>query len=162
MDLFEDNMALVTGIYNKRFSHLAWLKEDLIQCGYLGLFKACETFDETKGYQFSTYAGKCIINSMLMFLRKENQHINNDINFDIEFNEGEDISIFDILSDDIDYVNLLDFKNFIKGNLNNEILELYVQGYTIKEISTELKMSRNCVSRKIKKEIEKYKQYIKS
>ena len=78
---FEENMALVVNIYNKRFGHLAWLKDDLLQCGYMGLFKACQTFNAAKGYQFSTYAARCIINAMLMFLRKENSHIKNDINF---------------------------------------------------------------------------------
>lgn len=158
---FEDNMALVTDIYNKRFTHLSWLKDDLIQCGYMGLFKACQTFKESKGYKFSTYAGKCIINSMLMFLRKENKHINNDINFDISFEEGEDVSIFDIINKtEYDFGNSLDFQNFIEYSKNKKILQLYIQGYTLKEISLQLNLSRTCISRKIKKELQNYKNYI--
>ena len=157
---FESNMALVVDIYNKRFSHLSWLKDDLLQCGYMGLFKACKTFDPTKGCQFSTYAARCIINSILMFLRKENKHINFDTNFEINFDEGEEIPILDLLQSSDDLERGLDLRNFIKHSKNRKIVELYVDGFTIKEISEKFQISRNCVSRKIKKELQNYKKYL--
>lgn len=44
-------------------------KEDLLQEGYIGLWKACLTFDKDKGYQFSTYACKCIDSQIRTMLR---------------------------------------------------------------------------------------------
>lgn len=45
-------------------------KDDIIQSGYEGLWKACLSFDETKGYEFSTYAFPTIKGTILRMLRE--------------------------------------------------------------------------------------------
>lgn len=71
---FDSNVNLVYMTFNQWYWMYGWLEEDLIQEGMIGLWKACQTFDVTRGNLFSTYAVKCIKNEMGMFLRKESRY----------------------------------------------------------------------------------------
>lgn len=149
--LFNENIGLVIYLYNKRFNNLSWLRDDLIQSGYIGLWNACRTFKEENKCKFSTYASRCIINSMLMLIRKENKHILNDCNCSLEV-EDEEVSITGIIPVENDFIDL-DLERQLK---NNKILNLYIEGYNIKEISKILNISRNTVCKRLKQEILKY------
>lgn len=63
MELFQKNMRLVYYVVNKMTSHhdigrsySGYEKDDLNQIGMIGLWKACQRFDENLGVKFSTYA----------------------------------------------------------------------------------------------------------
>lgn len=43
--------------------------EDCVASGMVGLVRGVQTFDETKGYQLSTYLSKCILNEVYMYFR---------------------------------------------------------------------------------------------
>lgn len=63
-------------------------KEDLIQEGLIGLLKAVRTYDESKGFTFSTYAWRCIKNSVISELRRyERFGIKNEVSMD-EISQG--------------------------------------------------------------------------
>ena len=66
--LIEHNLRLVAFIVNKKYPD-SNDQDDLISIGTIGLIRAAETFDYTKGHQFSTYASKCIDNA-ITHLRK--------------------------------------------------------------------------------------------
>lgn len=69
-----ENLKLVNHILQKQFPNLA-RNEDMFQIGCVGLIKAVDTFNEDAGISFSTYASKCIMNEILMELRKQQKQV---------------------------------------------------------------------------------------
>ena len=59
--LIERNLRLVAHVA-KKYQNSFQDMEDLIATGAIGLIKAVDTFDETKGSRLFTYAVRCIDN----------------------------------------------------------------------------------------------------
>lgn len=55
-ELVEHNLRLVISVARKYIGHAGMTFMDLVQEGNIGLMKAADKFDPTKGYKFSTYA----------------------------------------------------------------------------------------------------------
>ncbi len=72
--LIEHNLRLVAHIIKKRYNG-ARDQDDLVSIGTIGLIKAVDTFDSSKGPRLATYAARCIENATLsqmsFWLRKE-------------------------------------------------------------------------------------------
>ena len=72
--LVEHNLRLVAHIIKKHYAN-ARDQEDLVSIGTIGLIKAVDTFDASKGPRIATYASRCIENATLsqmsFWLRKE-------------------------------------------------------------------------------------------
>lgn len=66
--LVSENMGLVHACAN-RFRGRGVDYEDLVQSGCIGLLKAAEGFDETRGFMFSTYAVPAIIGEIKRIFR---------------------------------------------------------------------------------------------
>ncbi len=62
-ELFREASPLVEIIASK-YINSPLEKEDLMQEGMIGLFRAIESYDESKGARFKTYAERCIDNAM--------------------------------------------------------------------------------------------------
>ena len=113
--LIEANLPLVTSI-SKKFTNRGYEYEDIYQIGCMGLVKSIKNFDEKYNVKFSTYSSQCIRNEILMYLRKENKHL------DVK-------SIDDILSEDKDGNTLVlseiiaDKSNYYEDRDVNEVLE---------------------------------------
>lgn len=73
--MFNANIQLVHHILKKTLRIVGSDPEydDYAQEGFIGLMKACETFDDSKGSKFSAYASICIRNSIIMYLRKNSR-----------------------------------------------------------------------------------------
>ena len=70
--LINHNMRLVAHIV-KKYSGSAE-NDDLISVGSIGLIKAINTYDESKGTGLATYTARCIENEILMLLRANKKH----------------------------------------------------------------------------------------
>lgn len=80
--LVTENIKLIY-LVMKRFKNRGIDTDDLFQIGAVGLTKAAERFDESKGYAFSTYAVPMIIGEIQRFIRDDGMlHISRKIKDD--------------------------------------------------------------------------------
>ena len=104
-ELIEHNLRLVAYIA-RRFENTGINIEDLISIGTIGLIKAIETFQLSKGIKLATYASRCIENEILMYLRKiANQKT--ELSFDEPLNtdwDGNELLLSDVLGTEPDLV----------------------------------------------------------
>lgn len=76
-EIIEHNIRFVIHIVKNRFNNTEYDEDELISIGITGLIKAVESFNVEKNAKFSSYANKCIINEILMFIRKNKKSLNN-------------------------------------------------------------------------------------
>ena len=82
-------------------------QEDLVSIGTIGLIKAVDTFDPSKGIRLSSYASRCIENEILMYLRKSSQ-LRHEVSIDDPLHvdwDGNELLLSDLLGSDPDAVN---------------------------------------------------------
>lgn len=166
--LITDNMRLVYHMYGKIGDGLIKenYKEDIISEGMLGLCKAADTFDESRGVRFSTYAAMCIRNAMLMFIRKTSKHYPHEVSLNMVIGrDAEDsvLTLADIIEDEsqsedeiITRIMLEDFEGK-QTPIDKKIINELKKGKRQIEIGRELGMSQAQVSRRIRKMREKFR-----
>ena len=103
--LIERNLRLVAHIV-KKYSFPNKDVDELISIGTVGLIKAIDSFDASKGTRLATYASRCIENEILMLFRnnkkqKSEVYLEDPIGVD---KEGNEFCLMDILSNDKDSV----------------------------------------------------------
>ena len=102
--LINHNIGLVVYFVRTDFKDTNYDKKELVSVGCLGLIKAVDTYDISKGNEFSTYAGRCIINEINYFLRglKKNSKV---LSFeDVAYlsSDGNDLKLEDVIPSKID------------------------------------------------------------
>lgn len=171
--LVEHNLRLVAHIIKKYYSADSE-NDELISVGTVGLIKAINTFDGSKGVRLATYASRCIDNEILMYFRNQKKTAL-DISMEepIETDsEGNPLTLMDIISTDDTIVEDLTLKANIKCMIRyiNEIADerernLIIMRYglngrepkTQNEIAQIYGISRSYVSRLETKIIKKLK-----
>lgn len=161
--LINHNLRLVAHIV-KKYSG-AGEADDLISVGAIGLIKAINTFEYSKGTQLSTYAAKCIENEILMLLRVNKKHTNvvsiqDSLGQD---KDGNEIELEDILCTDTNVVFDTVKNNILVDKLNKIIEESLSEreakiikmryglnntpALTQREVAVKLGISRSYISR---------------
>ena len=97
--LIEHNLRLVAHIIKKQYAH-AKDQEDLISIGTVGLIKAVDTFDVSKGNRLASYASRCIENEIRMHFRaakKTERDVSLSEPIDTD-SEGHPLTLMDVLA----------------------------------------------------------------
>lgn len=96
--LIERNLRLVAHVA-KKYNQCDREMEELISVGTIGLIKAIDSFDGSKGNKLVTYASKCIDNEILMMMRNGKKRLR-----DVSLyepvgtdREGNEINLLDII-----------------------------------------------------------------
>lgn len=165
--LVEHNLRLVAHIVKKYCSNPTE-QDDLISIGTIGLIKAVNTFDDSKGIKLATYASKCIENEILMYFRSmkksaQDISINEPIDSD---SEGNPLTLMDIIctedtiSDEIDEkITIQKLYKYVEEIDNEREKTIIIMRYglyctepkTQRQIAKLLNISRSYVSRIEKK-----------
>lgn len=172
--LIERNLRLVAHIAKKYYSENRD-NEDMISIGIIGLIKAVNTYNPSKGNRLVTYASKCIENELLMMLRSEKKRnrevsLNEPIGMD---KEGNTISLIDVMeNDDIDTLKKMEnaedivrVREYVGKVLTKREQDIIIRRYgldgeepvTQKMVGQEMGISRSYVSRIEKKALDKLK-----
>jgi RNA polymerase sporulation-specific sigma factor len=162
--LVERNLRLVAHIV-KKYSYPGKDVDDLISIGTVGLIKAIDSFDTSKGTRLATYAARCIENEILMLIRSNKKtkgevYLQDPIGSDTEGNEislidvlsSNEDSIFEIVENKIQIKKLYDKINFALMDREKTVIQMrygLLDGNprTQREIALTLGVSRSYVSR---------------
>ncbi len=174
--LISHNLRLVAHIAKKYQG--AYDNDDIISVGTIGLIKAINTFDDSKGSQLATYTARCIENEILMLLRSNKKHKNTVSLSDVigTDKEGNELTLIDLIADEEESVlskvekkiQSGNFLEFVKKTLDQREYKILVLRYGLnggaplpqREVASLLKISRSYISRIEKKAIEKLKNSI--
>ncbi len=175
--LISHNLRLVAHIVKKYQG--AENTDDLISVGSIGLIKAINTYQPSKGTQLATYTARCIENEILMLLRSNRKHRNvvslsdtfgtdkdgNELTFMDLISVGED-SVFKQVDRNIQRGRFLAAVKRVLSDREYRIITLRygLEGNPVlpqREVAKLMKISRSYISRIEKKAVEKLRAAIK-
>lgn len=170
--LVERNLRLVAHIV-KKYSSYDRDTEDLLSTGTIGLIKAINTYDASKGNKLGTYASRCIENELLMLLRQERKSsrevsLYEPIGADKEGNEIHLMDIMEctnenVLDDLITQHHIQTIYQFLHSALTPREQKVIIMRYglfqhppvTQRDVAAQMGISRSYVSRIEKRALEK-------
>ena len=175
--LIEHNLRLVAHIVKKYYT-AARDQEDLVSVGTVGLIKAIDSFDISKGARFATYAGKCLQNEILMYFRAQKKHagvtsISDPVDVD---KDGNPLTYLEIIACPDDIVDSIDRKiklekiaKAIRSILTDRERKIIMLRYGLnksgthyaqRDVAKKLNISRSYVSRIEKTALDKIRDYV--
>lgn len=131
---------------SKMLRHSGFEVDDLMQEGFLGLFRAYETFNEEHEVKFSAYANVCITNSITTAISKKSSYIRkeyidiDDLLSDINSNTPESIILEKEKMQELYHImtKLLSEKEWL-------IFRLFLTGCTYEQIAQELNLQQKVI-----------------
>lgn len=150
-------------------------KEDIVQEGLIGLFKAIKSYDLEKQNSFKTFANLCIERQLITAIKTSNRQKHSPLNFYLSLNtsaydnDETDSSLIDIfesnlIEDPLDTITKKEYyqtvEDAIDKNLSSfekQVLSRYINGKSYvriaEELNTQVKSIDNAIQRIRKKAI---------
>lgn len=127
-------------------------REDVIQEGRIGLYKAMRDYNRDKGCSFNTFADLCIVRSMLSAVKQGNRLKHSPLNDYSSLTPMDDNSVSEETAGKVDYwalehnpadviINQENFDEIMKkideilSKYERQVLDLYIKGMDYKEIA---------------------------
>lgn len=173
----------VVSMKANKFFMIGSEREDIMQEGYIGLYKAVKSFDAEKQNSFKTFAGLCIERQLITAVKNSNRQKHIPLNSSLSLNasaydEDEDTSVIEILDtgkgaeDPLDIITKKEYFNLVEKSIDDslskfekQVLSLYKNGESYAKIAeklgTKVKSVDTAIQRirkkalKIKEKIEK-------
>lgn len=137
----QDNQALdclierykdIVSIKANKFFMVGSEKEDMLQEGYIGLYKAVKSYNSEKQNSFKTFAGLCIERQMITAVKNSNRQKHIPLNSSLSlnagaYNEDDDTEIIDILDtrktaeNPLDIVTQKEYFTIVEKAINNSL-----------------------------------------
>lgn len=150
-------------------------REDLVQEGLIGLYKAVTSFDETKKSSFKTFAELCVVRQMISAVKSSTRKKNTPLNHYVSINgtdgDSKDEKRVHILEDkrNLNPETIMIEKENAQGmefeiskllsDFEARVLSYYLSGISYKEAAVKLNREPKAIDNaltRIKKKIEKH------
>lgn len=180
LDCLIDRYKDMVGMKANKFFMVGSEKDDMLQEGYIGLYKAVKSYNQEKQNSFKTFAGLCIERQMITAVKNSNRQKHIPLNSSISLNsaaydDNEDMDKMEILdikilNDPSDIVADREYyksmENKIKENLSDfelQVLHEYEKGKSYADIAKRLNSKVKSVDtaiQRIRKKANKIKENI--
>lgn len=142
------NQKLVYHILKTRYPMFLH-NEDIQQEARIGLWRACQTFDEERGTKFSSYAGMCIDNAIKIAFRRMRRQVPT-VSLDalIKDQPEVDLTLKDMIGGDfnLDWCNYEAFVDCLTPR-ERRVCELKLLGYSQVQIGEMFGLKQPTISR---------------
>lgn len=180
-DCLIDRYKEMVSIKANKFFMIGSEKEDMLQEGYMGLYKAVKSFDQEKQNSFKTFAGLCIERQMITAVKNSNRQKHIPLNSSLSLNSGayeenDDTEVMEILDirktgeDPLDIITKKEYFTVIEkaiddslSDFEKKVLIHYKNGESYAEIASKLESKVKSVDtaiQRIRKKALKIKQKI--
>ena len=156
LDCLIERYKDIVNIKANKFFMVGSEREDILQEGYIGLYKAVKSFDKEKQNSFKTFAGMCIERQMITAVKNSNRQKHIPLNSSVSLNanaydEDDDMQVIDVLDtrktgeDPLDIITKKEYfsetQKAIDDSLSDfekEVLAHYKNGESYAEIANHL------------------------
>ena len=186
LDCLIDRYKEVVSMKANKFFMVGSEKDDIIQEGYIGLYKAVKSFNKQKRNSFKTFATICIERQLITAVKNSNRQKHIPLNSSVSLNasafdedeNGEATTVIEVLDahkqpeDPLDIITKKEYIDAIEKNMNDnlsnfekEVLNLYKNGYSYLSIAEKLNTKVKSVDtaiQRIKKKAMKIKEQLEA
>lgn len=157
LDCLIDRYKDMVSIKANKFFMVGSEKEDMLQEGYIGLYKAVKSYDQKKPNSFKTFAGLCIERQLITAVKNSNRQKHIPLNSSVSLNAGaynkddSEVEVMEILDtrkrseDPLEIITKKEYFTFVEKTINNslsdfekKVLAHYKNGESYQEIATKL------------------------